>query len=259
MSIILLPPSESKDSAHGRTKLKLNDLAFPELAKIRADILAELIRVCNGPAKSARQILGVSEKQQWEIERNQQLMQSAVAPAWQIYTGVLYDALSFETLTKSQQTKLEKMAFVQSALFGLIAIGNHMPAYRLSGDCNLPKRGALTKVWALACSEALASTNDFVVDLRSGIYQKLGPLPKDCDAVIPKIMQRMPAGPPKVVSHHNKATKGRIVRAIAQSPRTVNAVDSLAEVVSELGAEVEIQKSEKLGQATVLQVVVDLL
>ena len=259
MTAVLLPPSESKHSALTGPKLSLKHLSFPQLTNTRQEVIQSLVALSNGRRDKARTVLGLSAKQDSEIERNQQLLTEPTAPAWQIYVGVLYDALDFGSLTKSQQLRLANMTYVQSALFGVISLEDNIPAYRLSGDCTIPNLGSLTKLWALECSQVLAEHGDFIIDLRSGIYTKLGPLPSGVSAVVPKIMQRMPSGPPKVVSHHNKATKGRIVRAIAQSKTKVNSVDSLAEVVTTLGADVDVKQSTKSETVTTLEMVVDAL
>jgi len=256
MTIVLLPPSESKITATGHTKLNLNNLAFPELVGTREQVLAGLIALSQGPSKKARSALGISQKQDWEIERNQQLLGAPVAPAWQIYSGVLYDALDPNWLTSAQLKKINQITYVQSALFGLVSLDDQIPAYRLSGDCVLPKLGSLAKVWAQRCTSVLADHDDFIVDLRSGIYVKLGPIPAKANAVVPKIMQRMSSGPPKVISHHNKATKGRILRAVAMSKIRVTSIESLANVITTLGADVNIKKPAKNGNPTIMEVIV---
>jgi cytoplasmic iron level regulating protein YaaA (DUF328/UPF0246 family) len=68
----------------------------------------------------------------------------------------------------------------------------------------------------------------------------------------------MKSGPPKVVSHHNKATKGRILRAIAQSKTKVKTIDDLAQIIRMLGADVALNAPDKAG-AVVLEVVVEVL
>ena len=258
MTIVLLPPSESKLTATGRTKLNMKTLAFPELSTTREHVLGGLMALSDGPHKKARTILLISQKQDWEIERNQQLLSAPVAPAWQIYSGVLYDALDPASLTSAQLKKITQMTYVQSALFGLVSLADSIPAYRLSGDCVLPKLGSLTKVWAKQCSNILEHQNDFIIDMRSGNYVKLGPIPAGSNAVVPKIMQRMPSGPPKVISHHNKATKGRILRAIAQSKMKVTSLDSLVAVIGRLGADVRVHEA-KHGKPATMDVVVDVL
>lgn len=259
MNIVLLPPSESKLSAESGPKLNLGSLAFPELTDKRNKVLAELIKLSSGRQTKALAVLDISKKQDFELVRNQNLLSEPTAPAWQIYSGVLFEALDPHSLTTVQRAKLCELTFVQSALFGLVSLNDEIPAYRLSGDSVLPKIGSLSRFWAASCSQVLEQGNDLIIDLRSGIYCKLGPVPETVPVVVPKIMQRMKSGPPKVVSHHNKATKGRILRALAQSKSRVKSVDDLANIIALLGADLNLKVSVKNPNHSVLDVVVDVL
>ncbi len=259
MTIVLLPPSESKLSPDSGPKLDLENLAFPELVNRRAKAIDALTKLSSGRQAKALTALGISKKQEVELIRNQNLLVAPTAPAWQIYSGVLFEALDAGSLTAVQLKKLCKQTYVQSALFGLLSFGDQIPAYRLSGDSVLPKIGSLPKLWAPTCTELLAQESELIIDLRSETYVKLGPLPFESNSVVPKILQRMKSGPPKVVSHHNKATKGRILRAIAQSKSKVKSIDDLAKIITELGADVEIKAPAKVAGPVVLEVVVDVL
>lgn len=257
MAIILLPPSEGKTPAQAGPKLKLSSLSFSELTPMREKVLASLIALSNGPQVKALTTLGISAKQVVELENNRHLMSAHCAPAWQIYTGVLFGALDAQSLSTAQVSRLSKSTYVQSALFGLVKFDDKIPAYRLSGDSTLPKVGSLTSVWSKPCLHLLETVEDLIIDLRSGTYVKLGPIPSDAEVVVPKVFQKMPKGEPKVVTHHNKATKGKIVRAIAQSKSQVKSIDDLARIITGLGADVDV--ITKAGKPTEMKVVVDVL
>ena len=261
MVMILLPPSESKTVPQMRETLNLNGLSFPELNALRAQVIASLINVSEGRLSSARKILGVTANQDAEIALNHDLWSKPVASAMTVYTGVLFDAIGVDSLTKSALKNFSRDAYVVSALFGLISVNNQIPAYRLSGTAKLPKVGTLVSHWSGPVADVLGSSNEFIIDLRSGTYQRLGHIPAVAapNAVVPRILQKMPNGPPKIVSHHNKATKGRIVRAIAQSGRSLKNADELAEVIAGLGADVEIVKPANPGKPFGLDVVVPVL
>lgn len=259
MPMILLPPSEGKTDPTGKSVLNVSSLHFPELMPYREKTISALIAMSNGSRSKARTSLGLSIKQDFELDRNVQLLSSPAGAAHSVYTGVLFDAIGIKTLTPAQLKKFEAQAFVQSALFGLISVADKIPAYRLSGDTVLPKLTSLTKHWGGACTHVLAQNNDLIVDLRSGTYVKLGPLPIDSNSVMPKILQKMPSGPPKIVSHHNKSTKGYIVRAMLESTKKVTSAERLAEIVSAMGADVVLHEPVKPGAARILDVVVDVL
>jgi uncharacterized protein len=261
MVMILLPPSESKTVPQMHETLNLSELSFPELAALRAQVIASLIKVSEGRVSAARKILGLTENQDDEIARNHDLHNKPVAPAMHVYTGVLFDAIGIDTLSKTAVKRFARDTYVVSALFGLIRVNDHIPAYRLSGPTKLPKVGSLAGLWNRPVADVLGGAGEFIIDLRSGTYQKLGQIPgvAASNAVVPRILQKMPSGPPKVVSHHNKATKGRIVRAIAESGKSLKSVEALAEVIAGLGADVEIIKPANPAKPFGLDVVVPVL
>jgi cytoplasmic iron level regulating protein YaaA (DUF328/UPF0246 family) len=261
MTMILLPPSEGKTDAIGKQKLDFKKLSFPELTKQRQELVNAVVAMANGPAAKTRTRLSISAKQDFEIQRDQKLLTAPAGPAWSVYTGVLYDAIEIDSLNAKATSKFEAQNFVVSALFGLINVTDQIPAYRLSGDTVVPKVGSLTKFWSESITQAITDQGDFVIDLRSGIYVKLGPTGKDIadQVVVPRIMQKMPTGAPKVVSHSNKATKGRLVRALAQSTKSVNSVEQVAELAAKIALDVKIVKPAKAGVPWGIDVIVEVL
>jgi len=261
MVMILLPPSESKTVPQTKATLDLSSMSFTELTDLRSKTIGSLVKVSEGRVSTARKILGVTANQDDEILRNHDLPNKPVAPALAVYTGVLFDAIGINSLSKSALKNFSRDAYVVSALFGLISVNDQIPAYRLSGPTKLPKVGSLAGLWNRPVADVLGGAGEFIIDLRSGTYQKLGQIPAVAasNAVVPRILQKMPSGPPKVVSHHNKATKGRIVRAIAESGKSLKSVEALAEVIAGLGADVEIIKPANPGKPFGLDVVVPVL
>jgi cytoplasmic iron level regulating protein YaaA (DUF328/UPF0246 family) len=257
-TMFLLPPSETKNDARGKAKLNLKTLSFPDLTKVRSELLNSLIEFsANSPAR-VRTALSLSLKQDFERERNTKLKTAPAAAAWKIYSGVLYEALNADALSAAALKKLTSQVYVQSALFGLISLGDLIPAYRLSADSKLPKIGNISNLWAKECSAIFENVNGLIVDMRSGHYANIAPIPKTVSeqVVIPKILQKMPSGPPKVVSHHNKATKGRIIRQVVTQAKLPTNAEQLAKVIAKLGADVELVKPKRVGQPITLNVVV---
>ena len=261
MTMILLPPSEGKTDATGKQRLDFKKLSFPELTKQRQELVSAVVAMANGPAAKARAALAISAKQDFEIERDQKLLTAATGPVWSVYTGVLYDAIEIDSLSAKAKAKFEAENFVVSALFGLINVTDRIPAYRLSGDTVVPKIGSLTKFWSDSITSLIAEQDEFVIDLRSGIYVKLGPTAKNIadQVVVPRIMQKMPTGAPKVVSHSNKATKGRLVRSLAQAGKSVKTIEQLAELAAKVALDVKIVKPTKAGSPWGLDVIVEVL
>ena len=144
---ILLPPSEGKTSPPKGPSVDLTSLTFPELEAPRKALLDTLTQLCTEEPQQALRILGLTENQTDEVRRNQGLWGAPTAPAWQVYTGVLYGQLDTATLTKVQRQKLTDSVWIASALFGFVGFADPIPAYRLSGDTTLPGRGSLASFW----------------------------------------------------------------------------------------------------------------
>lgn len=75
-----------------------------------------------------------------------------------------------------------------------------------------------------------------MVDMRSGAYEKLGPVD---GAVTVRVESVAPDGSRKVVSHFNKHYKGLLARALARGPE-VASIGEVAEVAEAAGYAVEI-------------------
>lgn len=226
----------------GDDPVDLAALAFPELAEARHQVATTLVRLSTGRQAAALAALGITSRQSHELERNAALLSAPTAMAREIYTGVLFDHVGFATLSAAARRRADSQCVVQSALYGLVALGDRIAPYRLSADSRLPRLPTLPAFWSPRCTPLLAglgSGSGLMLDLRSGSYAAMGALPSDGRTVVPRVLQRMPSGPPKVVSHSNKATKGRLLRAVLSAPRAPTTPDAVAEIAASLG-EVEL-------------------
>ena len=233
--LVLLPPSETKRPGGDGGPLDLSSLSAPELTPVRTELVEALVKLADD-LPAARAALGLSPKQDDEIERNATLWTSPTLPALQRYTGVLYDALSIATLTRSQRARAEQRLAVGSALFGLVRGTDRIPAYRVSAGSVLPGQPTLRSLWKPALSPVLAGIDDLVVDLRSGSYAALAPVP---GAVSLQVLSERPDGSRAVVSHFNKAHKGRVARLLASSTGEPSDVVGLRRLLRRAGLHVE--------------------
>ena len=208
---MILPPSETKAAGGSGPALDLAGLSRPELTPVRARLVDALVTLA-GDVPAARQALGLGPRQDDEISRNAVLRTSPTLPALDRYTGVLFDALDVCSMTKAQRARASRRLVIASALFGLLGAEDPVPAYRLSAGSALPGVPGLRTLWRPALSPVLEAVDDLVVDLRSGAYAALAPVP---DAMTVQVVSRRPDGGRAVVSHANKATKGRLARLLA--------------------------------------------
>ena len=258
---ILLPPSEGKTTPTEGPPLAFDALSHPALNDARRTLMGALSRLCADDPAAARAALGLGDAQDAELARNRSLESAPTAPAWRVYTGVLYAALDAGSLDDDARASLGRRVWVASALFGLVGLGDPIPAYRLSGDVRLPGIGALPAFWKPRLTPLLAAETGLVVDLRSGTYVKLAPLPASVAprAVAPRVLQKMASGPPKVVTHFNKATKGRLVRALAERGALPQTPDAFAQEVARCGHDVALTPPAAPGAPWGMDVVVDAL
>lgn len=242
--LVLLPPSETKSDGGDGPPLDLDELSLPALTPTREILIQALVELATDPEASNR-ALGLGPTQYREVERNMKLWTSATRPALERYTGVLFDALDAKSLTRAQRSKALARLGIGSALFGATRAGDPIPAYRLSGGSKLPGFGALRSLWQPELTDALVTEADggLVVDLRSGSYQRLGPVP---GAVLATVVTEKPDGTRVVVSHFNKHHKGLLARALAVARAEPRDLDGVARVASKAGLTVELASDTEL-------------
>ena len=235
--IVLLPPSETKRSGGDGPPLRLDDLSSPALGPLRGALIDELVTLAAEP-EACRAALGISPAQDAEIERNASLLSSPTLPAITRYTGVLYDALDVESLRGAAAARARARLAVGSALFGVLRADDLIPAYRLSASSKLPGSATLAARWRPVLEPVLAemSADELIVDLRSGSYAALGRIP---DAVRVDVLAEHPDGRRTVVTHFNKAHKGRLARALASSRSEPGDAAAVAAVARRAGMHVE--------------------
>jgi cytoplasmic iron level regulating protein YaaA (DUF328/UPF0246 family) len=240
--LILLPPSEGKTRPESGDPLDLESLSFPSLTATRVQLLRTLIKVCNGNAKRAMQTLDLGPTQSAAIATNAVLEQEPAARADAIYTGVLFSTLDLPSLDSAARIRADESLAIASALFGLLRPSDHIPAYRLSGNASLPRLGTVAGRWRTPLPRVMRDvTGDgLLIDLRSGTYTALGKPPVELASrtVTMRVLHEH-QGTRKVVSHFNKATKGRIVRGLLASGADPESVDDLHDALAGLGWQVE--------------------
>lgn len=242
--LVLLPPSETKSDGGTDSPLDLAELSMPQLTSTRELLIETLVDLAADPEGSAI-ALGLGPTQAGEVARNAKLWVSPTRPALERYTGVLFDALDAASFTKAQRSKALARLGIGSALFGAVRAGDLIPAYRLSGGSKLPGIGTLRALWKPELTAALVAeaAGELVVDLRSGIYQELGPLP---DAVTATVLTEQADGSRKVVSHFNKHHKGLLARALTLSRAEPSDIRGVARIAVKAGLRVEVRSPTDL-------------
>lgn len=256
---LLLPPSEGKRSLAEGPPLALSELAFPELGSLRSGLVDALARWCARDPEGARIALGIGPSRAAEVLRNAVLADAPCAPAWWTYSGVLYAALDAQSLDIETRNRLARRTVVASALFGLIGLSDRIPAYRFSGGGVVPGLGGCPAYWRGSVSRILGGLPGLIVDLRSGDYIQCGPIPAAIAhrTVVPRVLQVVPKGPPKVVTHFNKATKGRLARLISQWNEDASTPEEFAEGVAASGLAATLFEPAGSGKPWTMDILVE--
>jgi uncharacterized protein len=219
--LILLPPSEGKSAPAAGDPVDPAALWLPPLAPARKRVMSKLVALSRRTSAKAvaesLQVLGLSEGQRGELARNAELVTAAAAPASEVYTGVLYEALDHASLSPAAREWTDERAVVFSGLWGAVRLGDRIPAYRCSAGVSLPVLGGLTAYWKKQLVRHMPAAGP-VLDLRSGAYAAMWP--GTAETVALRVLhERVTGGVAKrsIVSHFNKATKGRLVRSLAEA------------------------------------------
>jgi cytoplasmic iron level regulating protein YaaA (DUF328/UPF0246 family) len=248
---IFIPPSEGKAVPTDAEPVSPGSLVLPELARTRRALVKALARLSAGPADRALSVLGLSEGQRSELDHNRRLATAPAGPAAQVYSGVLYDALDLPGLSRENNAaygRAQESVLVFSALWGVLRPEDRIPYYRCSAGVKLPGVGSVTAAWKAALDEPLSGLvgERLVVDLRSssytGLWRARGERLGAARTVTVRVLHEREVGgilKRTVVSHFNKATKGRIIRALLIDGAEPKSPGEFADALRGLGYTVE--------------------
>lgn len=258
--LICLPPSEGKTPAPDHAlPVDLAGLSSPSLTSQRTAVLEALASVSVRPDATA--VLGVSDGLAAEVARNVHLKDAPAAPASLVYTGVLYAAAGLADLPSDAARRAEHSIRIFSGLWGAVAPGDRIPAYRLPMDVALPGIGRLATAWRAHLAEALdeRAAGDVVVDCRSasyvGAWKPTTSGPNAVDWVTVRVV-RETNGKRTVVSHNAKHTRGvltgHLLRRAGTPPASAEELLSAARELDGqvIGTEVGTGLSYRMIEAT---------
>ena len=239
--LILLPPSEGK--AAPRRGRPMDPADWPDALRApRLEVLEALAALCRGDQQEAARVLGLGPSQAGEVARDAELYDAPTGPAERVSTGVLYEALDLPTLAGPALRRARSTVRVTSSLFGLVRPAERIPAYRLSGSVTLPGLGGVAAHWRRHLDPVVREEagRGLVVDLRSSTYAGFWKPATDLAprVVTVRVLHEV-RGARQVVSHFNKATKGRLVRALLEQGASPARPGQLADAWRDLGWTVE--------------------
>lgn len=195
--LILLPPSEKKNEASGNQKFDISRLfAASELTSIRETLINKIFDFTNLPYSS---------------------------PAIEIYSGVLYQSLDWQSLTDLNKKRGETRLLIISGLFGLIRPTDSIFKY---------KNKIENRLWAIAFSELTQKyQSELIVDCRSSTYK--GGFATNPLMTIEVRVFRIINGERSVITHMSKKYRGELVRLLMQQASDPQTPAQLAEICAQ--------------------------
>jgi cytoplasmic iron level regulating protein YaaA (DUF328/UPF0246 family) len=211
--VILLPPSVGKAAGGqgGRSWTPAGG-RFGVLAPLRLRVARALARARGGNAK----LLGANGDL---LDRcraaNRVLVGSPTLPAWQRFTGVVWDALDPSTLSREGRRQARTSVVVVSAVTGLSGWSDPVPDFRLKLSASLSPLGRLDAFWRAPLSAALNErlVGRIVIDLLPQEHRAAW-IP---DAGVTIVRPELTTADDRPGGHEAKATKGRLVRALLEA------------------------------------------
>ena len=144
-------------------------------------------------------------------------------PAIEVYTGVLYAALGWNTLTAAQKKLAQSSLMIISAKYGALRPLDPIEPYKEKINNELMR----TIVGATLNSVS----TDLIIDCRSSTYQTVWPSPNKKTVEV-KVFTKV-GGEKKVITHMSKKTRGEVTRHILLSGKVVKTPAQLHEIVSQ--------------------------
>ena len=178
--LILLPPSEGKSHAQSFDPLRIDALSFAASLTISR--------------------LSVLKKY------GSQILTEPTAPAIDIYSGVLFQALSYRTLSKSAQQRAQSQLLIFSALFGVLRPLDPIPHYKMkikSSDWKVPLKTALAGL-----------ESELIVDCRSSTFASAWKSNPEITVAVRVFQER--DGVRSVITPMSKKYRGELTRILMQ-------------------------------------------
>lgn len=234
MTLILLPPSETKTGRRRGRPVDLGALSFPALTETRQAVLETLAKV--SATTEAYEVLGVPASLHAEVDRNTRWSTEPAVPAAELYSGVLYDALGYASLSPGAKRRAGSRLVVTSAAWGALRMADRVPPYRLSGSVTLPGLGTVSGAWrqVLDAELSTAAGDGLIVDCRSSTYvASWRPSGAYAGRWVSVTVVREEAGRRTVVSHMAKHARGLVARHLLESGKDPRSPQGLRDLVGQ--------------------------
>lgn len=211
---VLLPPSQGKAEG-GRGRFRTRSGTFASLSASRAELVEAVVAAGRDDLTAATKLFGAKGPLLDRAVESVVALEAGTAPAlpaFQRYTGVVWDHLAPDSLDDHQRGRI----LVPSALLGLVTGTDATPDYRLTFTASVPGLGRLDRWWRPELTKALSDLVDggTVVEMLPVEHQRaldLDEIAVRCRLVRVRFVS---SGGSKAAGHAAKAVKGIAARTL---------------------------------------------
>ncbi len=208
---ILFSPSENKNEFCPYAKISENSFIFKDLFKFRLEALSRYENFINSSdEETLKDFFEVKNTKEF-AKFKKDLKNSPTNYAVELYSGVSFQALDFQSLDKKSKEYIFKNTLIFSNLFGVVGAKDKLPFYKFKQGAKI-KGFEIEKFYKEHFSKALDAflKDEELIDLRAGFYDKFY-TPKKKFSTYKFIKNG------KVLSHFTKAYRGALLRILAQN------------------------------------------
>lgn len=255
LPLILLPPSEGKAAGGDGPPWSPGAMAI-DLDTRRARVIAALATAMRRSEADRTRLLGVKGRALADATAaNRSVATSPTMPAIERYTGVLYDALDYRSLSAAHRRRLDASVVIVSGLWGLVTPPDPIPDYKLRMGATLGRLRTLSTWWRDELSARLAenASGRPVWNLLPNEHSAAWRAPEGLRQWTVSFLEPGRDGALTVVSHRNKLLKGAIVRFLLANPAA--GPDELAEWQHPMGFRYDPSRDEERADLTILSLV----
>jgi len=236
--LVLLPPSETKRPGGVGVSIDKLAIIWAALDPARVEIFSRLDVLLESPETAIRS-LKLGNKPDHALEAMATLQTSPTMPAIERYSGVLFEALDYTTLSEKAKTRVERQLFIQSALFGLLPATEMIPDYKFSATAKMEGL-SLKSLWNQAHEAVWPRMVGPILDMRSESYRSLAPIPPRESYFV----EVLDAKSGRALNHFNKKAKGAFARKAMELG--IESVSDVPEIAKAAGFKAKLDGSRVL-------------
>ncbi|MEA2018127.1 MAG: YaaA family protein [Campylobacterota bacterium] len=217
---ILLAPAETKKEGGESPSYNKSNFYFKSFQTTRDEIVNNYEQLLkNSTIEELSKWFGLKNLKECE-KYSKSILTKPTMKAIQRYTGVAFEAIDYDNLSKNEQNYCDDNVVLFSNLFGPLKAVDLIPDYKFKQGSELPNIDVIKRYKEDIKLTLDTYLGDEVIDLRAGFYDKFY---KPTTSVI--TYKFLKDG--KVVSHWAKHYRGYIVKALAK-----NNITSFAELMN---------------------------